>query len=94
MTRNSSEMFFILILNKRFQASLPQVEWTQEKFCAPRFATDPSHHPGNSPNFHVDRGGLVKVCFFGDVKMSHVQDPDVASGNRLQSRTVSVLFPR
>jgi hypothetical protein len=38
----------------------------------------------NTLTVFVDRGGLVKVSFFGDVKMSHVQDPDVASGNRLQ----------
>jgi hypothetical protein len=42
------------------------------------------HRGNNTLTVFVDRGGLVKVSFFGDVKMSHVQEPDVASGNKLQ----------
>ena len=38
----------------------------------------------NTLTVFVDRGGLIKVSFFGDVQMSRVRDPDVASGNRLQ----------
>jgi Nucleotidyl transferase AbiEii toxin, Type IV TA system len=32
----------------------------------------------------VDRGGLVRVSFFGDLRMSHVREPDVTPGNELQ----------
>lgn len=32
----------------------------------------------------VDRGGLVRVSFFGDLRMSHVEEPDVTPGNELQ----------
>ncbi len=38
----------------------------------------------NTLTVFVDRGGLVKVSFFGDVQMSRVRDPDVAKSNRLQ----------
>lgn len=38
----------------------------------------------NTLTAFVDRGGLVKVSFFGDVQMSRVEDPDIANGNRLQ----------
>jgi len=38
----------------------------------------------NTLTVFLDRGGLVKVSFFGDVQMAHVRDPDVASGNGLQ----------
>lgn len=38
----------------------------------------------NTLTVFVDRGSLVKISFFGDVQMSRVRDPDVASGNRLQ----------
>ena len=38
----------------------------------------------NTLTVFVDRGSLVKMSFFGDVQMSRIQDPDLASGNRLQ----------
>jgi len=37
----------------------------------------------NTLTVFVDRGGLVKISFFGDVQMAHVRDPDVASNNGL-----------
>jgi hypothetical protein len=32
----------------------------------------------------VDRGGPVKLSFFGDVRMNRVQEPDIVPGNSLQ----------
>ena len=37
----------------------------------------------NTLTVFVDRGGLVKISFFGDLQMAHVKDPDAASSNGL-----------
>lgn len=38
----------------------------------------------NTLTVSVNRGGLVKVSFFGDVQMARVRDPDVAGSNGLR----------
>lgn len=42
-----------------------------------------NHRSNNTLSVVVERGGAIKVSFFGDVQMGHVQEPDFAIEDRL-----------
>jgi Nucleotidyl transferase AbiEii toxin, Type IV TA system len=47
-------------------------------------AAEMSQFESNTLTAIVDRGGFVKVSFFGELKLNHVHEPEVAQDNGLQ----------